>query len=336
MKKVKKKILVTGCCGFIGFNLCNKLSDNFSIFGIDNLNNYYDKKLKLARLKIIEKKIKFKKLDIRNYNDLNNFVNNNNFDVVVHLAAQAGVRYSFENPKSYIDNNISATFNLLDILKNEFKGHFLFSSTSSVYGFNNTKKPVNEFTNTNNPISMYSATKKSCEELIHNFSFSYQVPCTTMRFFTVYGPWGRPDMALFKFIDQILKGKTINVYNHGELWRDFTFIDDLIKSIIGLLNMPPKKNDKFKYDNISDAAPYRIVNIGNQKPIKLSNFIEIIEDILSIKASKKYLPMQMGEVPFTFSDSKLLKELTRFSPNTDIRYGVEAFIQWYKSYYNVF
>jgi UDP-glucuronate 4-epimerase len=250
------------------------------------------------------------------------------------LAAQAGVRYSLENPTAYINSNIIGTFNLLEILKETEIKHFLFSSTSSVYGSNDSL-PFKENDLSVNQLSIYSSTKKSCESLIHSYSYSYKIPSTIFRFFTAYGPWGRPDMAMFIFTKAILEDKKINIYNHGEMARDFTYINDLIESIFRLSNKIPNLEDSFKNDSLSNVAPYRIVNIGNSKKIKLMNMIEALERKLNKKSKKIFLPMQIGDVKETQADISLLKELTSYHPKTSIEEGVSKFIDWYLKYYQI-
>lgn len=335
MKKLK--ILITGSCGFIGFNFINFILPNnyFDIYGIDNLNDYYDKGLKLDRLKLIKNKINFTKLDIREYKKLNSYLKKNQFDIIVHLAAQAGVRYSLENPDTYIDNNINGTFNILNIAKDLNLKHLLIASTSSVYGNNSSDKGFSEMDNTNNPLSLYSATKKSIEIISHSYSHNFKIPITIFRFFTVYGPWGRPDMALFKFINSISNNTPIEVYNNGELWRDFTYIDDLVKSVYLLLDVIPDNKTRLEYDSISPDAPFRILNIGNQQAVNLNDFVKILEKVMDKKAQIKFLPMQKGDVFFTLSNSKLLESLIGFVPSTSLEKGVSSFYKWYKDYYKI-
>ena len=327
------KILITGVAGFIGYHLAKTLlaNKNNEIFGIDNLNHYYDHNLKLDRLKDLSIS-NFDKINISNNLELSNYLNNKKFDVVIHLAAQAGVRYSLENPTSYIQSNIIGTFNLLECLKIDKPKHFIFSSTSSIYGIRKESK-FQEFDKSDAQISLYSSTKKSCESMLHSYSYNFGIPMTLLRFFTVYGPWGRPDMALFKFVDAMLKNKPIEVYNKGEMWRDFTYIDDLIRSIEKLINIIPNNKKMFKNDSLSADAPYRIVNVGNQNPIYLKDFINAIEKTLGLKSQKVNLPMQKGDVTYTHSDTSLLQNLINFKPDTKIEYGVKKFCEWYKQYY---
>ena len=330
-----KKILITGGSGFIGFHLAKKLSKKNKIIIVDNLNDYYDTNLKKKRNQQQHSSVTFYKLDLCNKNDILKLFKKYDFDIVVHLAAQAEVRYSLINPYSYIQNNIVASYNLLDVLKDFDIKHFLFSSTSSVYGNRQTKDGFKETDKVSHQLSLYSSTKRSVESLIHNYSYNYKLPSTVLRFFTVYGPWGRPDMALFKFTSSILQEKTIDVFNNGNLWRDFTFIDDLVESIARLLKVVPteyKINDEL--DSLSPDAPFRIINIGNQKSVKLNDMIDILEKTIGKNAFRLNLPMQPGDVEFTLSNSKLLKKLTNFSPNTHIEEGVFKFYDWYKKFYH--
>jgi UDP-glucuronate 4-epimerase len=328
-----KKILITGVAGFIGYHLCKKLENKFSIIGIDNLNNYYDKELKMNRLKRLSSNNIFLEIDITNKKNLDDLFSKNNFDCVVHLAAQAGVRYSFEHPQSYIDSNIYGTFNILENLKSCKDTNLIFASTSSAYGLSKEHHPFSENADSNMPVSLYAATKKSCEVMIHNYSHNFKIPSTVLRFFTVYGPWGRPDMALFKFVKSMKNNEPINVYNDGNMWRDFTFIDDLVESISRLISIIPSENGRVDGDSLSKVAPYRIVNIGNQNTVKLNDFISALEDVIGIKAKRVNLPMQPGDVPFTLADSSLLTKLTNYKPSTEIKLGVKKFYDWYERYY---
>lgn len=331
-------ILITGIAGFIGFNLAKYILNhkkNVKIIGIDNLSPYYDRNLKLKRIQQLDNKIKFIECDISNKEILSKKIDDLDFKFVIHLAAQAGVRYSFENPMSYIKTNIEGTVNLLESIKNRKIKHLIFSSTSSIYGKSNSKKAFKETSCSDRQISLYAATKISAEKILHNYSYNFNLPVTILRFFTVYGPWGRPDMALFKFVDSTLQHKAIDVYNHGEIWRDFTYIDDLVKAINIILKIIPNTKTNIKEDTLSDFAPYRVINIGNQKAIKLNDFIDCLENVMQKKILKNYLPMQQGDVPFTLSDSTLLKKLTGFAPSTRIEYGIENFFNWYKDYYKI-
>ncbi len=322
-------ILVTGCAGFIGFHLCLKLlqSSKIQVSGIDNLNNYYDVKLKKNRLKILSKKTQFKfhKLSIdKDYKKIALLFKKNKFDIVINLAAQAGVRFSIENPKQYLDSNIIGFYNIIELsAKNKIK-HLLFASTSSVYG-NNKNFPTDENQNTDLPLSFYAASKKCNEVIAASFSNIYKLPCTGMRFFTVYGPYGRPDMSLFKFTDSILKSKKISLFNFGKHVRDFTYIDDIVNSLIKLIDKPPKYSKK--------ETPYQILNIGSSSPIKLIKFLNIIEKHLNKKASISYKDLQKGDVYKTFADNKKLKYTIGKINFTTIDKGVSNFIKWFNSYY---
>lgn len=333
-----RKILVTGAAGFIGFHLVKKLSNNGNqIVGLDNLNNYYDVKLKYSRLKILKefKNFEFKKIDLVEKENLLILFDQYKFDYVINLAAQAGVRYSIENPYAYIDSNIIGFINILEACRKFPVKHLIYASSSSVYGAN-LKQPFSETDNVDHPVSLYAATKKSNELMAHTYSSLYDIPSTGLRFFTVYGPWGRPDMAYFKFTKNIMEGKPIDIYNNGNLERDFTYIDDIIEGIIKLIKEIPQKNeswDKLKSDPATSFAPYRVFNIGNNKPVKLIEFINILEEIIGKKTIKNYLPMQKGDVYSTFANIDLLNDLTGFKPKTNFREGLQKFTEWYKNYY---
>ncbi len=333
---MKKTILVTGSAGFIGFHLSEfLLKQNYKVIGVDSLNDYYDRNLKKDRLKILMAYEDFVdvRLNIINFELLSNIFDNYNPSYIVHLAAQAGVRYSIENPRSYLDSNIIGTFNILELIKKYKIKHTLIASTSSVYG-SNTDMPFLENQKTEHQISFYAATKKSCEVLSHSYSHVYNLPITNFRFFTVYGPWGRPDMALFKFVKAMKENKPIDVYNNGEMKRDFTYISDLVKAIFLLIKCIPEKNQlKSKFDTLSPVAPWRVINIGNSKVQNLSAFIKEIENNLGIVAKKNYLPMQTGDVKETFANNNLLYHLTGFKPEIEIREGIKEFCDWYLNYY---
>ncbi len=316
------KILVTGCAGFIGFHLSSKLAKKHEVFGIDNLNEYYDKNLKISRLKLLKKlkNFHFHNIDIRNKKKLNNFYKKNDFKYIVHLAAQAGVRYSITHPDSYIDNNINGFLNILECCKSNNIKHLIYASSSSVYGGNKIL-PFSENHRTDNPISLYAATKKANELMANSYGSLFKIPSTGLRFFTVYGPWGRPDMALFIFTKKIINGKPIEVFNNGKMIRDFTYVDDVVESISRLIKKPPVKEVS------------RILNVGNSKKVKLESYIENIEINLGLKAKKIYKGMQDGDVPITHSDSSKIHKLIGFKPNTDVKEGVKLFVQWYKKYY---
>ena len=328
------KILVTGSVGFIGFHLSKKLlSLGYEVNGIDSFNEYYDINLKLNRDKILKNLgLITEKLDISNKNQLNNYLYKKKFDIIVHLAAQAGVRYSLENPDTYMASNILGSFNLFENIKNTEIKHLLIASTSSIYGLNDSKI-FSESYHSNEPISLYSATKKSVENISFYYSYNFKIPITNFRFFTVYGPWGRPDMALYKFTKALLENKPAEVYNNGEMWRDFTYIDDLVTAIELLFHKTPNNNEKYEGDSLSQIAPYRVVNIGNKNAIKLNDFIEVLEYVAKKKLIRNNLPMQAGDVPYTLADNSLLKKLTNFAPDTPIKEGIKKFYDWYISYH---
>ena len=303
------------------------------------MNNYYDVTLKEARLEKLKKNINFKfyKGLVQSKEILEDIFFEHKPNIVVHLAAQAGVRYSIDNPLSYVQSNLMGTFQILEMVRKYNPDHLLIASTSSVYG-RNTTMPLGETQKTNAPISFYAATKKSNEVMAHSYSHLYNIPTTVFRFFTVYGPWGRPDMALFKFTKNILLGKPIDVYNQGNMKRDFTYIHDLVEAIYLLTSViplnPSKRKNVIKNDSISDVAPFRVVNIGNSKPINLLDYIEELERALKIVSVKNFLGMQDGDVEETHSDIRLLQNLTGFRPKTSLNKGITAFVKWYKSYYN--
>jgi UDP-glucuronate 4-epimerase len=349
-----KKILVTGTAGFIGFHLVNKLvQDKYEIIGLDVINNYYDVNLKYARLneagiqkeqieynKLIQSEkysnYKFIKLDLTDRENLISLFDEQQFDYVINLAAQAGVRYSLENPYSYIDSNIVGFVNLLENCRHKKIKHLIYASSSSVYGLN-TKQPFSTHDSVNHPISLYAASKKSNELMAHTYSYLFNLPTTGLRFFTVYGPWGRPDMALFLFTKAILEDKPIKVFNYGKMQRDFTYVDDIVKGISGLLNKIPEGNKKWDSNNpdqSSSPAPFKIYNIGNNAPVKLMDFIEAIEKKLGKKAKKNLMPLQLGDVPSTYADVDDLVQNIKYKPETTIEYGIDKFIDWYRRYYN--
>ncbi len=332
------KILVTGSAGFIGFHLSKRLlMEGQQVIGIDNLNPYYDVKLKQSRLAMLEnfERFRFFEMDIADRKGMEKIFAENFFDRVVNLAAQAGVRYSIENPHVYIDANINGFINILEGCRQSKVGHLVFASSSSVYGLNTTK-PFSVHHNVDHPISLYAATKKSNELMAHTYSYLYQIPSTGLRFFTVYGPWGRPDMALFLFTKAILDGKPIQVFNYGEMERDFTYIDDIIEGVIRIMELIPEKNPIWSGDSPdpgTSPAPYRIYNIGNNHPVSLMAFIETIERALGKKAQKEFLPIQPGDVPSTYADVNDLIEDAGFKPETSIQEGIEKFVRWYRSQY---
>ena len=332
------KIFVSGSSGFIGFHLSRKFLDKgFKVHGYDSMNNYYDVKLKKSRLKILQKykNFTFTKGFLENKKKLFLSISKFKPSIIIHLAAQAGVRYSLENPDVYLNSNIIGTFNIIECANKIKVKHLIIGSSSSVYGANK-KFPFKEIHKTDHQLSFYAATKKSTESLAHAYSSLWKLPITMLRFFTVYGPWGRPDMAYFKFTKKILRGKKIEIFNKGKMYRDYTYIDDIIDGIYKLLKKAPslKAVKKIKNDSLSPVAPFRILNIGNTKKIYLLNFINSLEKVLNKKAKKKYLPMQKGDVHSTLSDTSLLKKITGYNPKTDYRVGIKKFIDWYLKYYN--
>ncbi len=334
------KVLVTGAAGFIGFHLSKRLlEENYEVVGVDNLSPYYDVNLKIDRIKQIEnyKNFKFIRLDLKETRDVFKLFEEEKFDYILHMAAQAGVRYSLKNPYQYIDSNIFATVNLFEAVKLNPVKHFVLASTSSVYGANK-KIPFSVHHNVDHPISLYAATKKSAELIAHTYSALFNIPVTVLRFFTVYGPWGRPDMALFIFTKNIIEDKPIDVYNYGKMKRDFTYIDDVVESVIRVMKKIPQPDPNWDGVNLSPAtsfAQYRIYNIGNNQPVELLKFIEVIEECLGKKAKKNFLPLQAGDVVETYADIDDLVKDIGFKPNTPIEVGVKKFVEWYKSYYRV-
>ncbi len=347
------KILITGTAGFIGYHLVKKLSGKgLEIVGIDNINDYYDVNLKYARLedtgilreeieegKVVKSKklqdYSFIKMDLKDTNEVNRIFKKYKFDQVCHLAAQAGVRYSIENPKAYIESNLNAFANILEGVRNHKTGHLVYASSSSVYGLNESM-PFSTHHNVDHPVSLYAATKKGNELLAHSYSYLYGIPVTGLRFFTVYGPWGRPDMALFKFVKNILEGKPIEVYNFGKMERDFTYVDDIVIGIEKVLSRPPEGNPDWngmEPDPSSSISPYKIYNIGNGKPVNLMDFIGVMEKSLGKEGDKKMMPIQPGDVVKTWADTKDLENDTGYRPSTPVETGVKNFIDWYREFY---
>ena len=329
---------MTGVAGFIGMHSAKKLlDDGHEIIGIDNLNDYYDINLKEDRLKTLEgyKSFRFLKLDIKNQKDVVDLFKKESPQRVLHLAAQAGVRYSIENPYVYIDSNIQGFINILEGCRAIKTEQLVFASSSSVYG-GNAKVPFSEHDNVDHPVSLYAATKKANELMAHTYSHLYQIPTTGLRFFTVYGPWGRPDMSPMLFTKAILADEPIQVFNHGDMMRDFTYIDDIVASVNETLFKTAIPNSNFDArhpDPATSHAPYRIFNIGNSQPVPLMQFIETIEDALGKKAIKKMMGMQAGDVKITSADTSELNQWVNFKPNTSIKEGVKRFVDWYKNYY---
>ena len=337
--KINKVALITGASGFIGFHLAKfLLSYDWKIIGLDAMTNYYDVNLKNARQKLLCENLCFHNYKglVQDKKLLNDICSLHKPNIIIHLAAQAGVRYSIENPISYVESNLIGTFHILEMARKYKPDHLLMASTSSVYG-SNRDMPLHETQKCDMQMSFYAATKKSNEAMAHSYSHLYDIPTTMLRFFTVYGPWGRPDMALFKFTKNILSGKPIEVYNKGNMARDFTYIADLVKAIYLLTFEIPssanKRKDIIKNDSISDVAPFRIVNIGNSRPINLLDYVKVLENTLGKVAQKKFLSMQDGDIYKTHSNIDLLKALTGFEPKTNLHEGISQFVKWYKSYY---
>jgi UDP-glucuronate 4-epimerase len=330
-------ILITGCAGFIGFHTSQKfLSEGFNVIGIDNLNSYYDNQLKKDRLKKIQSEnFEFYKFDLNQKPEIKDLFQKYNFDYVINLAAQAGVRYSITNPEEYMHSNILGFLNILE-LSREFKiKHLVYASSSSVYGMNK-KIPFSVSDNVDHPISLYAASKKSNELMAHTYSHLFNIPSTGLRFFTVYGPWGRPDMALFIFTKSIIEGERIKLFNHGNMLRDFTYIDDIVDGIFKLTKKAPKPQDEWSSENSdpsTSSAPYRIFNIGNNRPVKLIDFIEIIESCIGKKAKIDLTEMQPGDVESTFANIDAIQNYVDFKPETNVEKGIENFVSWYKRYY---
>jgi UDP-glucuronate 4-epimerase len=333
-----KDVLVTGAAGFIGFHLAKRLLDSgCRVRGLDNLNPYYSVKLKEDRLQqlVSHPLFTFARVDLADRTGMERLFADNRFDVVVHLAAQAGVRYSLENPHAYVDANLVGFMNVLEGCRHQGVKHLVFASSSSVYGAN-TRMPFSVHHNVDHPVSLYAATKKANELMAHAYSHLYGLNCTGLRFFTVYGPWGRPDMALFLFTDAILKGRPIQVFNHGRMQRDFTFIDDIVEGVVRVMGFLPKPDPAWsgsQPDPGTSYAPYKIYNIGNNQPVELNRFIETIEAVLGTRARKEYLDMQPGDVPATYADVDDLVADVGFKPATSIEEGIRRFADWYKAYY---
>ncbi|ADQ13556.1 NAD-dependent epimerase [Halanaerobium hydrogeniformans] len=335
---MSKTHLVTGAAGFIGFHTSKKLlEEGQQVIGLDNLNDYYSVQLKKDRLAILKEydNFIFIKGDLENNKLVANTFAKYKPEIVINLAAQAGVRYSLKNPHSYIDSNLVGFMNILEGCRHHDVEHLIFASSSSVYG-SNEKVPFSTTDNVDHPVSLYAATKKSNELMAHSYSHLYDLPVTGLRFFTVYGPWGRPDMALFIFAENMLKGKPIQVFNHGDMKRDFTYVDDVVKGIYKLTSLPAQPDNSWNGKDPNPGtskAPYRIYNIGNNSPVNLMDFIECIEDELGIEAEKEFKPMQPGDVKMTYADVKDLIEDVGYKPETPLKTGVKRFIDWYREYY---
>jgi UDP-glucuronate 4-epimerase len=332
------RFLITGTAGFIGFHLARRFTENGHwVCGVDGMTPYYDVKLKRARHALLERSNAFKAhiVMLEDGAALRRIAEDDRPDVIIHLAAQAGVRYSLENPRAYVDANLTGTFNVLELAKGAQVKHLLIASTSSVYGAN-ASLPFRETDRTDHPLTLYAATKKATEEMAHAYAHLWKIPTTAFRFFTVYGPWGRPDMALFKFVEATLKGEPIEVYGHGQMQRDFTYIDDLVEAIVRLIDCPPREGEPIgETDSLSPVAPHRVVNIGGGQPVGLLDFIDAIEASLGVQVQRKMIEIQKGDAPTTFASPELLETLTGYVPSTRIEAGVKAFVEWYRGYYAV-
>lgn len=337
---MSQKILVTGGAGFIGFHLTQLLLDRgYEVIGIDNMNTYYDIKLKEGRLAILQPRehYTFIKMDIKDKEEVDQLFEEYRPDYVINLAAQAGVRYSIQNPYAYVDSNLMGFINILEACRRYPVKHLLYASSSSVYGGNKVA-PFSTEHQVDHPVSLYAATKKSNELMAHTYSHLYKIPTTGLRFFTVYGPWGRPDMAYFSFTQNILSGKSIKVFNHGKMERDFTYIDDIVEGIYRLLDHIPQANPEWDEtkDQLSESfAPYKVYNIGNNQPVQLEKFISVLEEKIGREANKVYMEMQPGDVVRTYADTADLEQAVGFKPRTSIEEGLGRFAQWYKEFYNI-
>jgi UDP-glucuronate 4-epimerase len=335
-----KRVFITGTAGFIGFHLANLLLKNGCVVGgYDGMTDYYDVRLKHRRHAMLNQHEGFSATEalLEDADRLGETIRTFQPDAIVHLAAQAGVRYSIENPKAYLDANITGTFNVMECARSLGVRHLLMASTSSVYGAN-TEMPFLETEKVATPLTFYAATKLANESMGHSYAHIYGLPITMFRFFTVYGPWGRPDMALFKFTKGIIEGTPIDIYNNGEMWRDFTYVEDLVRGIAGLIDavpvQPANLNEISVSDSLSPAAPFRVVNIGNSDKVRLLDFVDAIEAEVGRKAIRNYMPMQQGDVPATWADATLLQQLTGYRPATPFREGVAKFVAWYRDYYS--
>jgi UDP-glucuronate 4-epimerase len=336
----QKKIFITGTAGFIGYHLATLLlSQGHQVAGYDGITDYYDVNLKHRRHAMLNQHGAFVATEalLEDSDALSRAIGEFEPDVIVHLAAQAGVRYSIENPKAYLDANIVGTFNVMECARAAGVQHLLMASTSSVYGAN-VEMPFTETERVATPLTFYAATKLANEAMAHSYSHIYNLPITMFRFFTVYGPWGRPDMAYFKFTKNVIEGAPIDIYNNGDMWRDFTYVEDLVRGIAGLIDSVPERPVSADAipagDSLSPAAPYRVVNIGNSDKVRLMDFVEAIEAEVGKKAVRNYMPMQQGDVPATWADASLLQSLTGYRPETPVREGIAKFVAWYRDYYN--
>lgn len=334
-----KRIFITGTAGFIGYHLAELLlSEGYIVGGYDGMTDYYEVCLKERRHAMLNQHEGFSATEamLEDQEQLQTAISSFKPDVIVHLAAQAGVRYSIDNPRAYIDANIVGTFNIMDAARAAGVQHLLMASTSSVYGAN-TEMPFTETERVATPLTFYAASKLANEAMGHSYAHIYNLPITMFRFFTVYGPWGRPDMAYFKFARNIIDGKPIDIYNNGDMWRDFTYVEDLVRGIAGLIDAVPQRPEKIEEiapgDSLSPVAPFRVVNIGNSKKVRLMDFIDAIEAEIGKTAIRNYMPMQQGDVPATWADASLLQSLTGYRPQTPFREGVARFVRWYRDYY---
>lgn len=334
-----KRVLITGTAGFIGYHLAKLLlAEGFVVHGVDAMTDYYDVSLKRRRHQMLLQSQGFTATEcwLEDLDRLSKIAREFEPQVIVHLAAQAGVRYSLENPRAYLESNIVGTFNIMEIARELQVEHLLMASTSSVYGANEDM-PFSETDKCDTPLTFYAATKKANESMAHSYAHLWGLPTTMFRFFTVYGPWGRPDLALFKFVDAMLDGRPIDIYNHGDMYRDFTYVEDLVRGIRLLIDAVPIRPDSTDDiddgDSLSPVAPYRIVNIGNSEKVKLLDFVEAIEEALGIEAKRNYMDMQKGDVPATWAEASLLKKLTGYQPQTDVRVGIDKFVAWFRDYY---
>ncbi|UVI39843.1 NAD-dependent epimerase/dehydratase family protein [Qipengyuania spongiae] len=333
-----RKVLITGTAGFVGFHLARiLLAEGFTVLGYDGMTDYYDVALKRRRHTMLLQNPGFSAVEamLEDRERLDKVADEFRPDVIVHLAGQAGVRYSLENPRAYLDANVIGTFNVMEAARRLEVGHLLMASTSSVYGAN-TEMPFVETEKADTQLTIYAATKKATESMAHAYAHLWNLPTTMFRFFTVYGPWGRPDMAPHKFVDAILAGRPLDIYNHGEMYRDFTYVEDLVRAIRLLIDVVPERPENGEVpegDSLSPVAPYRVVNIGNSDKVKLLDFVEAIEESAGRKAIRNYMDMQMGDVPATWADASLLERLTGYRPQTDFRQGVARFVEWYRDYF---
>ena len=335
-----KRVFITGTAGFIGFHLARLLlSEGFKVHGYDGITDYYDVALKRRRHQMLLQNQNFSMTEamLEDQQRLDEIIDDFAPNVIVHLAGQAGVRYSLENPRAYLDSNVIGTFNVMEAARRLKVDHLLMASTSSVYGAN-IEMPFSELEKADTQLTIYAATKKANESMAHAYAHLWDLPTTMFRFFTVYGNWGRPDLALYKFVDAILDGRPIDIYNHGDMYRDFTHVSDLVRGIRLLIDAVPERPDTPEdippLDSLSPVAPYRVVNIGNSQKIRLLDFIEAIEESLGQKAIRNYMPMQMGDVPATWADARLLQQLTGYCPETDYRDGIQSFVDWFRDYHD--